>query len=686
MIPPLIPMPAELQQGSEADAFIFDAATSIHLSDSATGDALFAARQLQTALCEATGLLVNIRKVADPAAGARRVALLQSKDEDLGPEGYALRVTRDGIAATASTDAGLFYAVQTLKQLLKTCGARIPALTIRDRPALAHRGLMVDVSRGKVPTLQTLFSLVDGLSSCKYNQLQLYVEHTFDFPSHPDIAAGTDPLTSDDILAVDEYCRQRHVELVPNLQSFGHQRHLLSLPQYAHLDEVGWRWSLSPALDDTYRLLGDLYADFLPAFTSRWLNVDCDETWDLGTGQSRSLAEQHGKGRLYLHHILRLRELAAQHGCRIMLWADVLHHYPELVPELPEDVLLLDWEYEAADAYPTTEALGKSGRQFWVCPGTSSWNTLFPRLDNALGNIRNYVRDGLQAGATGMLLTDWGDHGHYQPLALSLYPALFGAATAWTGARTSPEEFNAACAPLFLAQPPESPSLQAMHRLGTAINAPTLGLRNRSAIALALFEDPLTGSVSASADPRALQEAQSAAIAAGTAWAALVDRTLRQDYGFTARLIEFAASRTLLAQDIRRTLASLPAPPSPDGLAQLDEALARLVVDRSLVPALRAEFEQCWLRHARRSEIHLTLEHFDVLQRDYDDAVAWLRGQRARFDAGQPIDADLASYSPRPFARLWQQGMADLRNLESIAGQDALPENVRGWLHPAPVG
>src|SRR6266540_5322671 len=161
MIPPLIPMPAELQQGSEADAFIFDAATSIHLSDGATGDALFAARQLQTALSEATGLLLNIRKVADPAAGARRVALLQSKDEDLGPEGYALRISRDGIVATASTDAGLFYAVQTLKQLLKTCGARIPALTIRDRPALAHRGLMVDVSRGKVPTLQTLFSLVD---------------------------------------------------------------------------------------------------------------------------------------------------------------------------------------------------------------------------------------------------------------------------------------------------------------------------------------------------------------------------------------------------------------------------------------------------------------------------------------------------------------------------------------------
>ena len=144
-------------------------------------------------------------------------------------------------------------------------------------------------------------------------------------------------------------------------------------------------------------------------------------------GQSAALAAEVGKGRVYLGHILRLRELAARYGRRIMLWADVLHSYPELVGELPDDVLLLDWQYEAADHYATTDALGKSGRAFWVCPGTSSWNTLFPRLDNALGNIRNLVRDGLAAGASGMLLTDWGDYGHYQPLSASWYPYLFGA-------------------------------------------------------------------------------------------------------------------------------------------------------------------------------------------------------------------------------------------------------------------
>ncbi len=669
-LPPLIPAPAELVF-EPGDGFTFDAATPMQLGLSATNETVFAARQLQEAVRNLSGLSLPIRKVTAPEEGSRHVALVLT-DGDQGSENYALTIEPRGITIRASGEPGLFYGVQTLRQLLNTYGARLPALTIRDRPALAHRGLMLDVSRGKVPTLATLFAVVDGLSAYKYNQLQLYVEHTFDFPSHPAIGANTDPLTAEDMLALDAYCQARHIELVPNLQSFGHQRHMLSLPEYSQLDEVGWRWSLTPARDETYRVLDELYADFLPAFGSSWLNVDCDETWDLGTGQSKALAAELGKGRLYLQHILRLRELAAKHGRRIMLWADVLHHYPELVPELPDDVILLDWEYEAADRYPTTEALGKSGRTFWVCPGTSSWNTLFPRLDNAIGNIRNFVRDGMAAGATGMLLTDWGDYGHYQPMSLSWYPYLFGAATAWTGAQTSPEEFDSAFSVQFLRRPADDGALSAMRRLGRAITAPTIGLRNRSAIALALFDDPLSGARTAETDPQALAEVEAAANQAVTAWASLPDPALRLDYGFTARLIAFAAGK---AQTARRLGETLSGGGATDQRAVLDEGVAALTDGRARAAALRSEFESCWLRHARRSEIQLTLAHFDALDCAYADALAWLREQRSLAAA-----VDVATYSPKSTAILWEQGQAELRQLAQLAGAEALPENIRAWV------
>ena len=109
----------------------------------------------------------------------------------------------------------------------------------------------------------------------------------------------------------------------------------------------------------------------------------------------------------------------------------------------------------------------------------------------------------------------------------------------------------------FLQQPAGDGAVSAMRRLGQAVTAPTLGLRNRSAIALALFEDPLSGPLQAQADPRALTEANAAANAAVTAFATLPDAGLRHDYGFSARLIAFAATKVLVAQHLRETLGAL---------------------------------------------------------------------------------------------------------------------------------
>jgi hypothetical protein len=689
---PLIPMPASVTPGD--GAFLIDAATAIVLGAAAGDATVFAARQLAAEIGQAAGFAPPLRKDGDPPAAPNAIVLLLAgRDaapdalagvDEWGPQSYTLRITPARAVIAATTEAGLFYGVQTLRQLVRTQGRRLPALAIADRPALPHRGVMLDVSRGKVPTLATLCALADHLAHYKYNQLQLYIEHTFAFPRHPLIGAGSDPLTADDILALDRYCRERHVELVPNLQSFGHQRTLLRLPQYAHLDEVGWGWTVTPAREETYQLFDELYGDLLPAFTSRWFNVGCDETWDLGQGQSKALAEELGLGRLYVRHILRLRELAARYGRRIMVWADVLHHYPEVLPELPDDLLLLDWGYEAADHYPTAAALAAAGRAFYVCPGTSSWNTLFPRIENALANIRDFTRAGLAAGASGMLLTDWGDLGHYQPLSLSWYPYLFGAATAWTGGATAPDDFDRAVAPLWFGRPAGDASLVALRRLGRAVTGPTLALRNRSNSAYALFDDPLAGTLIATADPAALAELRDAALAAEAAWAALPDPALRHDYTFTARLVAYAAEKVLHSQAVRQALQALPdAGDRAAGLARLDAAIAGLRADEAALPALVAEFTAGWLRHARPSEMRLTLDRFAALGARYEAALAWLAEQRAAYAAGGPVDRAAASYDRAGYLVLWDESRAAILRLAELIGHEALPPDLRAVLERA---
>ena len=353
-------------------------------------------------------------------------------------ESYRLTIGERGITIQAATSGARYYAIQTLRQLIMHYGLRLPRLEIDDAPDFARRGFMHDVSRGKVPRLKTLFQLVEWLGFLKYNQLQLYVEHTFAFKNHPLLGRGHSPLTARDLRALDAHCRRHHVELVPNLQSFGHAQGILKHRRYRDLaesDHLGG-WTLSPTQPGTYRLLEEMYEEFLPNFTnSSDFNVGCDETWDLGRGKSSALAAKIGLGRVYLGHILKVRKLAGRFGRRMMIWGDILANHPELLPELPRDVILLNWGYEA---HGEERRYGRrlrpardSGLEHWVCPGTSAWNSLFFRMTNARANLRRFAKAGRQSGASGYLVTDWGDNGHYNFLSYSLWPLAYGADCAW---------------------------------------------------------------------------------------------------------------------------------------------------------------------------------------------------------------------------------------------------------------
>jgi hypothetical protein len=376
---------------------------------------------------------------------------------DLPPEGYALEVRPDGARVAAGGPRGLLHGVHTLAQLLRERAPALPALAARDWPDLPRRGFMLDVSRDRVPTLGALLALVDLLAALKLNVLQLYVEHTFAYPGHEAVWRDASPLTPEDVRALDAHCRERGVELVPNQNSFGHMERWLRHPAYAHLAEVeGGGRCLAPG-DAAARFVGSLYDALLPCFASRRIHVGCDETFDLGAGRSAAACRERGHGRVYLEFLLRLVEDLHARGRHVEFWGDIVLQHPELIPELPRAGVTADaWYYEAprpAEALPddvvavmarfgwTRDLLAgfgahapqfaAAGVPFQVCPGTSSWNAFVGRWSNARENVRDALRWGLRCGAEGVLLTDWGDNGHLQPLAVSLAPLALAAGLAW---------------------------------------------------------------------------------------------------------------------------------------------------------------------------------------------------------------------------------------------------------------
>lgn len=365
------------------------------------------------------------------------------------PQGYELAIASDSIEIEAAQPAGLFYGVQTLIQLLVEYGRHPPALTCSDWPDFANRGVMLDISRDKVPTMQTLFDLVDLLASWKINQFQLYTEHTFAYRDHEIVWADASPMTVEQVRALDAYCRERFIELVPNQNSFGHMRRWLVHDRYRHLAECPqgcdtlWGYfdqpfSLCPGDPGSLALLRDLYDELLPNFTSRQFNVGCDETVDLGHGRSKDDVEARGEGRVYLDFLLQIHREVVKRGRTMQFWGDVITQHPQLTPELPKDAIALEWGYEANHPFDRHgESFAGSGIPFYVCPGVSTWNTVSGRTDNALGNLRNAAENGLTHGAIGFQNTDWGDNGHWQPLPVSYLGYAYGAAVSWACAENA---------------------------------------------------------------------------------------------------------------------------------------------------------------------------------------------------------------------------------------------------------
>jgi len=375
--------------------------------------------------------------IAARAAKGENPLLWMYLRPEFASQEYRITILTNQILLEGGGAAGLFYALQTFKQIVryaKEQGA-LPLVFIQDSPEFERRGILLDVSRNKVPTMETLKNLVDLFASWKINELQLYTENTFAYQNHSVVWEGFSPMTASEILELDKYCSERFIDLVPNQTSFAHMNQWFEHDQYKDLAEVPGTWTrinLSPAVPGSMNLMRELYSELLPNFSSKYFNINCDETDALGTGRTKELVEEIGKGRVYLDFLLQLKNEVDKHGRTTQFWGDIIIKHPELIPELPKDMIALVWGYSAD--YPfdiNCKKFREAGSPFYVCPGTSSWNSLVGRNQTAFDNLKNAAMNGIKHGAMGYLNTDWGDYGHWQPLSVSYPTYLYGAAVSW---------------------------------------------------------------------------------------------------------------------------------------------------------------------------------------------------------------------------------------------------------------
>lgn len=422
-----------------------------------------------------------------------RAALKAAKVDvpaSLNEEGYVLHAGANGVVIAGESAAGVFYGLQTLKQLVRGEGANafIQGVHIVDWPAMRWRGVSDDVSRGPVPTVDYIKRQLRTFAAYKLNLHSFYMEQTFASSAHPLIAPAGGSFTPDEIRELVAYAKSYHIELVPEQQTFGHLHKALKFEKYAPLAETPYGDVLSPQQEGTYALIADWYRELDQLFPGQFFHIGADETFELGQGQSREAARTRGVGAVYFEHLNRVHDLLKPYNRKLIFWGDIALNHPDLIGSIPKDLIVANWDYAPRDSYAARiDPFKNAELQQLVCPGVWGWNQIFPNVDAASKNIINFVRDGQAAGAIGMLNTTWDDDGETL-FEMSWYGIVLGAAASWQSGTVDQSRFDADFDWAFFRNDGDQ-FVKAIHALGS-VNT-VLGTRTTDDL---FWRDPFTTS------------------------------------------------------------------------------------------------------------------------------------------------------------------------------------------------
>lgn len=433
----LLPKPQQCVLGN--GIFVIEYDRKIVIDPSCGQEVFTYAGMLKEELATCAGYGLDITR-----GSSKKTAVTLRVDKTLPDEAYRLQADEAGVTVEGGNDAGVLYGIQTLRQIIRQEGACIPYLSIYDFPDIPVRGLHYDVTRGRIPTVEYLKGLIDKMAFYKLNQLHLYIEHSFLFEDLTEVWRDDTPLTAEEILELDQYCRVRQIDLVPSLAGFGHLykvlrtksfRRLCELPETAD-EPFGFEdrmdhHTLDVSNEESLRFVKQRIEEYMPLFTSKYFNICSDETFDLGKGGSRELVERNGMERVYLDFVKKICEFVAEKGKIPMFWGDIVCKVPEAVLELPKGTVCLNWGYAPDESEETTRRFAEAGVVQYCCPGIAGWDQFVNRTEDAYENIRRMCSYAIKYGAAGVLNTEWGDCGHINHPDFGVPGIIFGAAFSW---------------------------------------------------------------------------------------------------------------------------------------------------------------------------------------------------------------------------------------------------------------
>jgi hexosaminidase len=430
----LLPQPVQLTYG---EGKLSLNSLKINTGANASSEDRVAAGQLSACLNKGGERLLDIAHgdAPQPVFTLERtgaIDALPQTGEHPGPESresYSIVVTEAGGRISARSSAGLFYGVQTVCQMVEGDGS-LPEVKIEDWPAFAYRGTMVDMSEGPLPTADEVKRQLDFLARWKVNQYYFYSETSIELTGYPLLNAQG--RFSQKEVRIVAYGRERHIDVIPCLELYGHLHDLFRLEKYSDLADFPHGGEFKAGDPKAMKLLADWQKQFVSLFPSPFVHIGFDETWDIQKAAQARGANSTAKD-LFIRQFEDVSQLFHQSGKTVMAWADIMVKYPEIVSSLPAGTIAVAWYYdpEPDPQYKQwLDPLAQHRIPHFVAPGVNSWDEIAPDYPLTFANIDTMLAAGRTSKAIGVINTIWTDDG--QMLMRSSLPGMaYGAVASW---------------------------------------------------------------------------------------------------------------------------------------------------------------------------------------------------------------------------------------------------------------
>ena len=358
-------------------------------------------------------------------------------------QSYQLIITDKNITISAISARGLFYGAMSLIQLIeKNPTKEISTAVITDWPDMEFRGISDDISRGQVSNLKNFKRIINFIARYKMNIYMPYLEDMLEFEKYPSIGVGRGRLSKEEVKEIVIYAKERYIDVIPAFQTLGHFENILTQKEFVDYAEFPGAASLAVTEAKTYTFIENMLSEVFEMFPSKYINIGADESYDVGSGKSKTLTRKIGRAKIHADHYKKIFSFCKKNGKEVMMYSDVILNHTDILELIPNNVTIIDWHYGANTSYSSTDIFKDSGFKYIVSPSVWNFRTTFPTYQIALPNIKTIIGDGLLNGSSGMINSNWGDYGAETLKEFVLFGYAWSAQCSWNYKASNLSEFN----------------------------------------------------------------------------------------------------------------------------------------------------------------------------------------------------------------------------------------------------